>query len=126
VDAVFQYLLAGNLGAVCSYLDPAAQSFCLSGATSTTVGADSGSVTVRTAVIQGNEALVSVTGNLCGPGAPCIANTNPSLGMPTSPGQFQSSYQAAIAAGTSSSPGAGALSPQPCTKVGGKWYVVFG
>lgn len=114
----YQAALAGNWGAACSYLDPADQSKCLSGLS--VLGnqpAATGSFTIRTAVIQGSEALVSVTGNICGPGTPCAANTNPSLGMPASPAQFQSIYQAAVASNTP------VLSPVPCTQIGGEWYV---
>jgi hypothetical protein len=72
-------------------------------------------------VIQGNGALVSITGNICAPSQPCSANTNPSAGMPVSPAQFQSSYQAAVANTATNLDTV--LSPAPCTQIGGKWYV---
>jgi hypothetical protein len=121
VDGFYQSELAGNWGAACSYLDPSAQSLCLSGTSGQ--AAATGSFTVREALIQGSDALVSVTGNICAPGSPCAANTSPSLGMPASASQFQSSYQAAVASSTSS---AVTISPMPCTQIGGRWYVEFG
>jgi hypothetical protein len=121
VDGFYQAELAGNWDAACSYLDPSAQSLCLS-ATSGQAAA-TGSFTVRDAVIQGSDALVSVTGDICAPSTPCAANANPSLAMPASAAQFQSSYQAAVASSTSS---AVTISPMPCTQIGGKWYVEFG
>jgi hypothetical protein len=121
VDGFYQSELAGNWGGACSYLEPSAQSLCLSGTSGQ--AAATGGFTVRTAVIQGSEALVSVTGNICAPSTPCAANTNPSLGMPASPSQFQPDYQAAVASSTSS---AVTISPMPCTQIGGKWYVAFG
>jgi hypothetical protein len=122
VDGLYHAGLAGNWGAACSYLDPADQSPCFSGLSALgTQPAATGSFTIRTAVIQGNEALVSVTGNICAPSTPCAGNTNPSLGMPASPGQFQASYQAAVASSNSTS--VVTLSPLPCTQIGGKWYV---
>jgi hypothetical protein len=122
VDGAYQAALAGNWSAACSYLDPADASNCLSGLN--VLGpqpAATGSFTIHTAVIQGNEALVSITGNICPPSQPCSANTNPSSGMPASPAQFQSSYQAAVANTASNLDTV--LSPTPCTQIGGKWYV---
>lgn len=121
VDGMYQDALAGDYSAACSYLVPAEQSQCLSGLS--VLGsqpASTGNFTIRTAAIQGSEALVSVTGNMCAPLSPCVGNTNPSLGMPASPAQFQSSYQAAVATFTSSTV---TFSPVPCTQIGGKWYV---
>jgi hypothetical protein len=126
VDGAYQAALAGNWGAACSYLDPADQSLCLSGlsALGGTLPAATGSFTIGRAVVQGSEALVSVTGNLCVPSTPCAANTDPSLGMPASPAQFQSSYQAAVASSNSSNSSLPAnLSPVPCTQIGGMWYL---
>lgn len=122
VDGFYQGELAGNWSAVCSYVVPSAQSVCLAGTSGQ--GAATGSIGVDRAVIQGTEALVAVTGNICAPSTPCTANTDPSLGMPTSASDFSAVYQAAVASGSS---GEGAyMSPMPCTQVNGKWYVAFG
>ncbi|HXW43364.1 MAG TPA: hypothetical protein VEL03_01150 [Streptosporangiaceae bacterium] len=121
VDGFYQSELAGNWTAACSYLEPSAQSACLAGTGGQ--AAATGSFTVGSAMTQGGEALVSVTGNICAPSTPCAANTSQSLGMPASPAQFQSSYQAALASSTSS---AVTISPMPCTQIAGKWYVAFG
>lgn len=114
--------LTGDWDAVCSYVVPSAQSICLAGTSGQS--AATGSISVERAVIQGIEALVGVTGNICAPSTPCAANTDPSLGMPTSGSDFAALYRAAVASGSN---GGGAyMSPMPCTQVGGKWYVAFG
>lgn len=118
VDGIYSATLAGNYTAACSYLDPPEQSQCLSGLSVLGTGpAATGNFTIHTVMIQGSEALVSVTGNICAPSTPCAANTNPSLGMPASPAQFQAIYQADVASNTP------VLSPVPCTQIGGQWYV---
>lgn len=122
VAGFYQGELAGNWAAVCSYVVPSAQSLCLAGTSGQ--GAATGSITVDRAVIQGTEALVGVTGSICAPSTPCAANTDPSLGMPSSASEFQALYQAAVASGSSG--GGTNMSPMPCTQVGGKWYVAFG
>jgi hypothetical protein len=122
VDGFYQSELAGNWSAVCSYVVPSAQSVCLAGTSGQ--GAATGSITVDSAVIQGTEALVGVTGHICAPSTPCVANTDPSLGMPSSASEFPALYQAAVTSGSSG--GGTYMSPMPCTQVGGKWYVAFG
>jgi hypothetical protein len=124
VDGFYQSELAGDWAAVCSYVTPSAQSLCLAG-TSGQVAA-TGNATVGTMVLSadGNEALVSVTGSICAPSTPCVSNSNPSLGMPSSPSQFPADYQTAVANSTSDS--STSISPMPCSQVNGKWYVDFG
>jgi hypothetical protein len=71
-----------------------------------------------------HEALVSVTGNICAPSSPCVSNTDPATGMPNSPSEFATDYQAAVASSTSDS--STSMSPMPCSQVNGQWYVDFG
>lgn len=122
VDGFYQGELAGDWAAACSYVAPAAQALCLAGTNGQ--GAATGHVTIGTAVISGNEALVPVTGSICAPSTPCVTNSDPSLGMPPSPSQFAAYYAKAVANGTSSS--TTVISPMPCGQIGGKWYVAFG
>jgi hypothetical protein len=121
VDGFYQSELAGDWAAVCSYVTPSAQALCLAGTSGQ--GAATGHVTVGNAVISGNEALVAVTGSICAPSTPCVANSDPSLGMPPSPSQFAVYYQRAVANSTTSTT---VISPIPCSDIGGKWYVEFG
>jgi hypothetical protein len=122
VAGFYQGELAGDWSAVCSYVVPSAQSLCLAGTSGQ--GAATGSITVDSAVIQGTEALVGVTGNICAPSTPCVTNSDPTLGMPPSPSQFAAYYAKAVANGTSST--TTVISPMPCSQIGGKWYVAFG
>ena len=124
VDGFYQSELAGDWAAVCSYVTPSAQSLCLAGTSGQ--GAATGTVHVGTMVIgPGNhEALVSVTGNICAPSSPCVSNTDPATGMPNSPSEFATDYQAAVASSTSDS--STSMSPMPCSQVNGQWYVDFG
>ncbi|MGW2525335.1 cellulase family glycosylhydrolase [Streptomyces sp. NPDC001617] len=120
VDGFYQGELAGDWPATCSYITPASQSICL--ASTTGQPAATGTVTVVGAVIQGTEALVEVTGNICAPSSPCVANADPSSGMPSSPSDFATVYQAAVAGSVT---GSTTMSPMPCSEVGGKWYVTL-
>jgi hypothetical protein len=124
VDGFYQGELAGDWAAVCSYVQPSAQTLCLAGTSGQ--GAATGTVNVGTMDLSasGNEALVSVTGNICAPSSPCVSNTDPATGMPNAPSEFAVDYQAAVAGSTSDS--GTSMSPMPCSLIGGKWYVDFG
>jgi hypothetical protein len=121
VDGFYQSELTGDWAAACSYVTPSAQALCRAGTSGQ--GAATGHVTVGTAVISGNEALVPVTGSICAPSTPCASNPNPAIGMPGSSSQFAADYQKAVV-GTIS--GTTVISPIPCKNEGGRWYVVFG
>ena len=125
VDGFYQSELAGDWAAVCSYVTPSAQTLCLAGTSGQ--GSATGTVNVGTMVIgpspDSNEALVSVTGNLCAPSSPCVSNSDPATGMPLGLSEFAADYQAAVANTTGSTT---VLSPMPCSLIGGKWYVDFG
>ena len=124
VDGFYQSELAGDWAAVCSYVTPSAQSLCLAGTSGQ--AAATGNATVGTMVVSadGNEALVSVTGSICAPSTPCVSNSDANLGMPSSPSQFATDYQTAVANSTSDS--STSISPMPCSQINGKWYVDFG
>ncbi|MEA5456009.1 hypothetical protein SPF06_14835 [Sinomonas sp. JGH33] len=121
VDGFFEAELAGDWASVCSYVEPAAQTLCLAGTSGQ--GAATGHVTVGTAVVSGSQALVPVTGSLCAPSTPCVANSDPARGMPPTAAAFESYYAQAVANSTNSTT---ILSATACTRIGGKWYVAFG
>jgi Fibronectin type III domain len=121
VDGFYQGELAGDWAAACSYVTPSAQALCLSGTSGQ--GAATGKLTFGRGVISGGEALVPVTGSICAPGSPCVANSDPGLGMPTPLSQFPAAYQAAV---NNSLSGSVVVSAMPCSQVGGKWYVTLG
>jgi hypothetical protein len=124
VDGFYQSELAGDWAAVCSYVTPSAQSLCLAGTSGQAAATGTANVGTMDLSASGNEALVSVTGSVCAPSSPCVSNSDALLGMPSSPSQFAADYQAAVASTTSDS--STSLSPLPCSRIGGKWYVDFG
>ena len=58
---------------------------------------------------------MKVTGRICVNGNGCFSNADPSAGMPTPSETFKQAYDSAL--------NAGGLSPVPCIRVNGKWYV---
>lgn len=117
VDGLLQAELAGNWTQACSYVVPSAQSACSQQAPQ--LPAFSGNGTVVGSVISGGEALVEVTGSICGAGAGCTSNNDPSTGMPNSQEAFDQAYSQALSNSNSS------FSPVPCIEENGAWYVNF-
>jgi hypothetical protein len=116
VAGFVQTELAGHWTQVCSYLPPGKRSACISGSTSIS-GKPAGKLTVGSAVVSGQRAMVPVTGHICLPGkSDCLGNTNPEAGLPTGSETFTQAYDKAVAPG-------GGFSPLPCIKVNGRWYV---
>jgi hypothetical protein len=116
VAGFVQTELAGHWKQLCSYLPPGMRSACISGSTSIS-GKPTGKLTVGSAVVSGQRAMVPVTGHICLPGrSDCLGNTNPEAGLPTGSETFTQAYDKAVAAG-------GGFSPVPCIKVNGRWYV---
>jgi hypothetical protein len=128
VNGFIQASLSNNGRAVCSYFLPADQAAC--DASASALKGASGSVKSDSQVIQGNEALVSVTGRICAPyisggssstgGTDCASNSDPSTGMPGNGVSFDQAYAAATSESNNS------LSPVPLELVNGKWYLNSG
>jgi hypothetical protein len=128
VNGFIQATLSNNGKAVCSYFLPADQAAC--DASDSALKGASGSVQTDSQVIQGDEALVSVTGRVCAPyisggssssgGSNCASNTDASTGMPGNGVSFDQAYAAAISESNNS------LSPVPLEEVNGKWYLNSG
>jgi hypothetical protein len=115
-------LAAGGTG-LCPYVDPSDQSDCNSELSQVHTSL-TGSYTIANDVIQGDEALVAVTGHVCinfsaGTTATstCGQNSDPNQGFPTSSGGFQEAYEAAVQGSGNNN------STIPCIEVGGSWYV---
>jgi hypothetical protein len=106
--------LSGHWSQVCNYLSPSQRSSCASLKLSSS-STMKGKINVVGAVISGDLALVKVTGRMCITRNGCFSNADPSAGMPTSSETFKQAYDNAL--------NAGGLSPVPCIKINGKWYV---
>jgi hypothetical protein len=123
VEGYAQAEFQGNWIRACSYASPDTQQTCLT-RTNDFGPNSSGKVTIDGADINGDYALVELTGPVCNDIAGCFSNMNPSSGMPISPSDFRAAYDAALP----SAPHNGALiiSPLPMIKVNGQWYVNYG
>ncbi len=123
-DAVDGYLTAFMAGSSswCSYIDPASQGTCEAGLTEGSVSS-TGKFTIKSQVIEGTDALVSVVGSLCvhenieeTTTNYCSNNSNTDSGMPSGSLSFTDAYAAVTSAKSS------VLSPVPCVEVNGLWY----
>ena len=118
VDGLIQGELAGDWTQACSYSPPEAQAACNQQAPQ--LSAFTGNATVDGAMISGSEALVEVTGSMCGNGAGCSSNSDPAAGMPDSQATFQQVYDQLLNSNSSST-----FSPVPCIEENGMWYVNY-
>ena len=121
-------LLSGDLASACAYVPPSVQAHCRSGLRSVTGINATGNATIVKQVVQGEKALVALTGRVClkagNTGSTCISNADPSTGMPGGSVSFQSAFSAALTNFNSSNGSAsGPFSPIPCIEIDGRWYV---
>jgi hypothetical protein len=123
VEGYAQAEFQGNWIRACSYASPDTQQACLRN-TNAFGPNSSGQVTIDGADINGNYALVELTGPVCNEIAGCLSNMDPSSGMPTGPSGFQAAYDAALPSAPHSGPLI--ISPLPVIKVNGQWYVNYG
>jgi hypothetical protein len=123
VEGFVQAVVPGNWTLACSYASPDTQQACFQ--SNANFGPNSGqAISIDGADINGDHALVEVTGTVCNKLVGCVSNLIPSSGMPTGPSDFQASYDAALP----SAPHRIKLiiSPIPMIKVNGQWYVNYG
>jgi hypothetical protein len=110
-----------NNGSFCQWLEPSAVSECQSGLeglkSQGTVDITTNTLSIRSDVIDGTRALVSLTGQLCSSGGNCTDNTDSNSGMPSASTSFDEAYSDAEANTQTT------ISPVACAKVGGTWYV---
>jgi hypothetical protein len=125
VNGFISALLSNNGSAVCSYFPPADQSGC--NANSSEFSGASGHGQAVAQVIQGDDALVSITGELCAPfvpassdGSHCSSNSSASAGMPGNGVSFAQAFASATSSSNNS------LSPVALAQINGKWYLDIG
>ena len=116
VNSFIQAFVSNNGTAVCALVVPAEQSSCTA---SSFTGVTSGSGQAVNQVIQGDEALVSVTYRVCA-GTSCLSNSDPTAGMPGNGVTFDQAFSSALASSTNS------LSPAALELVNGTWYIDIG
>ncbi len=112
VNSFINDLVNNNGTALCQLVVPSLQSEC----TPSGVTGNSGHAQAVNQVIQGDEALVSVTGQYCSNGE-CSTLSDPTQGMPGNGVTFDEAFAAATAADAP-------LSPAALEQVNGTWYVV--
>src|SRR5580658_3542146 len=99
-------LLSGHLSSACGYVPPSVQAKCRSADGKVTGLSASGTVKVSRQVVQGDEALVALTGKVClgggNTGSSCMSNSDASTGMPGSTTTFDKAFSAALSSFNSS------------------------
>ena len=124
-DAVDGFITDLELGngstAWCNYLIPADQSECQEGAAEADISV-TGTFTVGNQVIDGTQALVAITGNVCAhddidstTSISCSSNSDPNKGLPPSAGSFSEAYDAAT--------NSNGTATAPCEEISGSWYI---
>ncbi len=125
VDGILTALMTGHTTAWCAYFNPSDASECRRDSNQVELDV-TGSYSIKGQVVDGAQALVSLTGDLCFHGnatgttiSQCAINSSPATGMPPGAGSFSQAYAATADAASDS------LSPVPCIEVRGSWYVNF-
>jgi len=116
-------LVAQDAGKACGYVLPDEQANCAAGLAGQGDLGNTGHIVLTATVVNGAQALVASTGQLCGPvaGGACIANSDARFGLPSSGESFSSAFAAALS--TSGARGWGAFA---CEQVNGLWYLNIG
>lgn len=125
VVGFLQAALENDWGLACGYGLPDQQSLCTFGTAITGFSA-SGELKLGKTVVNGSQALVAFTGNLCittNGSSQCGSNADPNAGLPGNGLSFSEAYSEALAAPGPSSPG---FWDGACDEVGGQWYVDLG
>jgi hypothetical protein len=123
VEGLLNALNSGKLVKACPYYQPAAQAACRTGLATATVapGSVAKNVGLGYIAIDGDRALVGLTGTFCQPGGSpkCITNHDPAA-IFSSTVTFAHLWVQQVV--LSNSPKL-VYSLQPCVKVGRRWYV---
>lgn len=122
--AADKYLVAladGGTG-LCNAVTPAQESGCMTDLALVHISL-TGSYSVGNDIVEGNEALVAVTGNVCisissaATGTTiCAHNNDSNSGLPTSSADFANAYETAVDGGSAND------ATVPCIEVDGSWY----
>jgi hypothetical protein len=115
VAAALQAALAGDYSQACTYMVPSGQGECDRQVASTP--SLTGSYDIVGQVIEGDKALVFVTGNACNGPGDCFGNSDTSMDDANSPSGFDTYYDYYAPGDT------GNFSPLSCIKVGNLWYL---
>jgi hypothetical protein len=124
MDGYVNALNAGTLVQACTYYPPSAQSTCRTTMASAPTGS---SPTIRDfalgyVAVDGDEALVGVTGTFCAPNqTPTCSSNNDPAAIFSAGKTFGELWTESVAADVS--PTTNSYSLAPCVKVGTKWYV---
>jgi hypothetical protein len=126
VQSYIDALNGGNLRSLCPLIEPAGQATCrqaLSGAASGN-GTSFSHFALGYVVIDGDRALVGLTGTYCNPGEKprCTTNSDPAALFSAPGSTFDTLYTTAVAAQSPSTTD-NSYSLAPCTMVGGRWYL---
>jgi len=122
VEGFLTALQTGNGGSSwCAYINPSDLQQCQEGAASVAITI-TGTFSLGNQVIQGTQALVAVTGNLCvhdeedtTTTIDCSSNSNANAGLPPGAGSFSEAY--------SNASGSNGSTTAPCVEVNGSWYI---
>lgn len=122
--AAEQYLVAlanGGTG-LCDAVTPAQEAGCKTDLALVHISL-TGSYSVGNDIVEGNEALVAVTGNVCisissaATGTTiCAHNNDSNSGLPSSSADFANAYETAVDGGSAND------ATVPCIEVNGSWY----
>jgi hypothetical protein len=104
-------LNAKSKAQLCAYEQPKVQAQCQRGGW----GPNTVSVKVVKVVTSGDRALVAVIGKVCPDGPDCLTNESPDAGMPSRSLTFAHAWSDTVRSS--------GLSPIPCVKVDGRWYL---
>ncbi|MHB1773405.1 MAG: hypothetical protein ACYCST_17025 [Acidimicrobiales bacterium] len=116
------FLVQTDASAACAFVVPDEQRLC-SADVGYMSGGSYGKFEISAVDMQGTQALVGITGRICGAlssgqgAAGCTTTSNPRAGFPRRGRSFQQAYVAAISASSRT---------EPCSEVGGLWYVNLG
>jgi len=112
---------SGSASTACSYLIPSQQQGCQQVLSEAHLRV-TGSFSFGNQVINGNEAIVVLTGNACvtadadaTTSSECTGNSDPNTGLPSGGVSFADAYSTAL--------GASSFASIACVKVNGQWYV---
>ena len=115
VAGALQADLAGDYSQACSYMIPSGQAECHQQVANTP--SLTGSYHIVGQVIEGDRALVFVTGTACNGPGDCFGNSDTSMDDASSPSVFDNYY------GYYTPGDNGNFSPFSCIKVDGLWYL---
>jgi hypothetical protein len=122
IEGLYAAINAKHYTAECAYVEPSQQAACKTGLASMT-SADApyfSNGAVGYVAVDGNQALVSMTGKFCTPGQKpeCYTNNDPAAIFSSNKGSFATLWTEENKVSAEN-----VNSLAPCIKIGGKWYL---